>query len=727
MAVADKKRNINRKPNIFAPGRIKKEIRFRVGILYIVFGIVSLSILVQVALIQFGPNSRGLRNLSDDRFYELKPTYASRGNILSCDGRILATDSPLYSVALNFTLPKLTSAYFNGNVGAVSDSLAHLLGQPSSHYRALLEAVWRNVRNRGPQRFEKPFLDNLDKLQVDRIAAMPLFDSLKGAMVVNKKDRRFNPYGRLGAYEIGSRNTMGIEHFYNDYLEGHNGVNRNLRLTQNVWVPVVDPDNRRAVNGCDVVTTIDVDWQDVVENELRRQLSDAGAVCGTAVVMEVETGEIKALSILDNPEVMPSGYSQFYFTTLRNEPGSTFKLMSLMALFEKGGYTIDTEVDCSTARSVMVGRKSVSDTHPVGVATVKRMMAESSNVGFARAVYDAFKGRDSVFTNFIRSTGITEVSDLQLIKGYAPRLPDPSKGYRDGWYKDISLPMLAYGYVVEVTPMHTLMLYNAVANGGKMITPVLVKEIRDNGVTVERFSTRVVNDKICSTHTLNEVRECLEAVVSEGTGKALHNEHFAVAGKTGTAQVAQGGSGYSIAGGGTEYLATFVGYFPADKPKYSCIVAIRTRTSPSNRNIYYGAALAGPVFAKITERVYALETEWRAYIPKRSERIDSTKVKGGSVRQLRTAADRLGIENDIGAGQRGFASADCANELTVDKITVEQGVMPSVVGMGLKDALYLLEKCGLDVRISGKGRVTGQSVAAGQRVAVGQRVDLVLN
>ncbi|HLR46210.1 MAG TPA: penicillin-binding transpeptidase domain-containing protein, partial [Deinococcales bacterium] len=284
---------------------------------------------------------------------------------------------------------------------------------------------------------------------------------------------------------------------------------------------------------------------------------------------------------------------------------------------------------------------------------------------------------------------------------------------------------MSYGYAVEVTPIHTLMLYNAVANDGHMVAPRLVTAVTDNGRTVERFGTETVNRRICSDKTLKLVRRALEGVVEEGTGSMMKNPDFKIAGKTGTAQIAMKNKGYADERGGRDYLATFVGYFPADNPRYSCIVAIKTYHGPGARNSYYGASLAAPAFKAIVERVYALDAEWQTPLTEGGER-SVAPVKGGDIQEIRTAADRLAVATDT-ERRRGWGTVSRdSTHVEVSALTTEAGVMPSVQGMSLKDALYLLESRGLRVRFSGKGRVVSQSVRAGTPIREGDAVTIAL-
>lgn len=537
-----------------------------------------------------------------------------------------------------------------------------------------------------------------------------------------------NPTGPSRPARSASRADSDWKASFDDALSGNNGRNLCVRLVRDIWVPVVSKENIEAKNGRDLLTTIDVDMQDIVESELRKQILDKNATCGTAVIMEVKTGEIRAISNLTRYGSTVRD-DENHAVTMRCEPGSTFKLVSLMALIDEAGYGLDYPVDCTENGRYyyQVGRRKylVQDSHAVGQTDLLGVMEHSSNIGFVKVIDEEYHDSPERFVDFIHSLGIDRQVNMQLNGGLKPIIKDPRRKKETAW-DALSLMKMSYGYAVEVTPIHTLMLYNAVANDGHMVAPRLVTAVMENGHAVERFGTETVNRKICSDKTLRLVRQALEGVVEEGTGSMMKNPNFKIAGKTGTAQIAMKNRGYADERGGRDYLATFVGYFPADNPRYSCIVAIKTYHGPGARNSYYGASLAAPAFKAIVERVYALDAEWHAPLTE-SDVPSVAPVKGGDVQEMRTAAGRLSITTDIARRGQGWATAtqDSAR-VEVTPVQCEEGVMPAVQGMALKDALYLLESRGLRVRVSGKGKVVAQSIRAGTQIREGDAVTITL-
>ncbi|MBR7102009.1 MAG: PASTA domain-containing protein, partial [Tidjanibacter sp.] len=371
---------------------------------------------------------------------------------------------------------------------------------------------------------------------------------------------------------------------------------------------------------------------------------------------------------------------------------------------EQGGFKTTDMVDCGNGYAV-VYKSEINDSHAVGKVTVKEMMEQSSNIGFARSIEKVYRENQTRFTDFIDSLGLNQRASIQQFEGYMPIIKDPRLGHRNDW-NDLTLTKMSYGYALELTPMHTLMLYNAVASGGKMLAPIIVKELRNGDEVVEQYLPEVINPQICSPQVLADVKECLEGVVENGTASLLKNDNYRVAGKTGTAQMVQPHGGYTARDGGRDYLGTLVGYFPAEAPKYTCIVAIKTHHAPGSRNTYYGGALAGPVFKAITDRIYALDNEWRERVTPTSGRGAEVEARVGGESQLALSEQLL----DVRSASYTPATVESKQVIdTAELYTKDWRVMPSVMGMGLRDAIYTLERAGLSVEISGVGEVVEQT------------------
>ncbi len=711
---------------------IKRSIMSRVRVLYAIFAVIAVAIFAMILVTQYGPNGTPLRNRSDRKCYKTIDVPASRGNIYSHDGRILATDSPSYNLSVDFTVLDMDAEEFNALSAALADSLHRTIpGYSKDHFLRRLREIRAKALRGGPgSQNQRLVRDKVNQLQLDRIKTFPIFNKgrLGGGLIYTQDAERYKPYGTLAARTLGKPGEFGLEASFNEFLSGSDGRNLCVRLVRDIWVPVVSKENVEAVNGYDLVTTIDVDMQDIVETELRKQILDKNATCGTAIIMEVETGEIRAISNLTRYGSTVRDDVN-HAITMRCEPGSTFKLVSLMALIDEAGYSLDHPIDCAESGRYyyQVGKRKylVEDSHAVGQTDLRGAMEQSSNIGFVKLVDQEYHDSPERFVDFIQSLGIDRQGNMQLYGGLKPVIKDPRRKKETAW-DAISLMKMSYGYAIELTPIHTLMLYNAVANDGHMVAPRLVTAITENGHTVERFATETVNRKICSDKTLRLVREALEGGVEEGTGSMMKNPNFKIAGKTGTAQIAMKNRGYADERGGRDYLATFAGYFPADNPRYSCIVAIKTYYGPGARNSFYGATLAAPAFKAIANRVYALDAKWQAPLSQSDEPCVAP-VKGGDMQQIRTATNRLSITADIGRRTRGWGTTQRdSTHVEVTALSAEEGVMPSVRGMALKDALYLLESRGLRVHANGKGKVVSQSPRAGTAIREGDPVTVTL-
>ena len=683
------------------PRNIKREIHRRVAFLYLLFGALSVAIIGQIVLTQIGPNGEGLRNLSEVRCYTTREVEGSQGNVYDRHGSLLSTDTRGYRLRLDLHAEALTDELFAAELPALCDSLSAMFGKKPSHYRELLTSTRRRALNKeGKSPYNQPFIPGvLNQREYDRLKSFPLMERKYG-LVVNEAPLRHKVHGSLASYTI----SRGVEREYADVLEATNGVNRFVWLDarKRNSVPIVDPINTPASNGSNIITTIDIELQDVVEAALKRQLEANRANDGTAVVVECSTGEIRAMANLTRHSEGNVQDDFNYALQWQGAPGSTFKGVSLMALVDEAGLSIEKRVNCGTKESVIINGTKVTDTHVVGEksgkTTLKGIFAESSNIGFAKTVTEVYGEEPERWVEYINSIGLDKIRNIQRLKGYGFRgIKHPSSYKQAGGWSRTTLVQTAYGYEMDMTPLQVLMFYNAVANNGQLITPVLVKSIEKDGEILEQFATEVINPAICSPEALAKVRECMEAVVSDKLGTAhrqLSGLPFKVAGKTGTAQVMlakekRGKTAYVDTSGNKEYLATFVGYFPADNPKYTCIVAIKTPKGYGEVKYYTGAGVSLPVFREIAEYIYYHDPEWY---------VEATPVVTPTP------------END-----KPSRAAVC-----------ESGTVPDVVGMGLRDALYELESRGIEVEFEGAGSVKSQSVKAGETIEPYTRVKLTL-
>jgi cell division protein FtsI (penicillin-binding protein 3) len=732
---------------------IKKEIATRVRLLYLIFVLLALAIVGRVLYIQWGPQGDELRKDADSNF-KLDRVDATRGDITTERGDLLATSVQKYYVGMDFRAAGLTKDEFDAGKGGLSAGLARIVGDRSAaSYKAMLQNGWNNRASVRHRRLTSRLVTYGELQQIRTLPLMSL-PANRGGRVIETVTQRVRPYGRLAERTIGKtievRDSMempdadstkrtkiglltekgqsGIEYSYNDQLRGRSGWMLKQRITSTFSIPVPESDlNVEPVNGRDIVTTLDMDFQDVAESMLERQLVRYNAIWGTVVLMEVSTGEIKAIANLTNRGgecVEDNNYAIGQYGL--SEPGSTFKLASLLALLDDG-MSLNDPVEVGNGKMQIPGGKTIRDDHnpEASVVTLKRVFETSSNVGFVKAVAKRFTEtkREQDYIDYMVNLGFDRPISMGMTGEAQPKFhkPTPEERKSGDWHQN-SLVYMSHGYGFEISPMHTLTLYNAVAGGGRMVRPILVKEIKEAGVAVQKFKTEVINPSIAPQRTIRAVREALEGVVDEGTATVLKNPYYKVAAKTGTAQAESYGGG-----AGQQYLATMVGYFPADNPQYSCIVCIRTRYGSGNYNIY-GSSLAGPVFKAVADRVYVTRYDWQEPVNLTLERsILPPAVKGGLEQLVRRAARDMNVplSDKAHRGDWTVTSRDSVR-VVATPLAIDSGVMPQVMGMGLQDALFLLESRGLVVDFSGKGKVVGQFPAAGERVSAGASVNISL-
>lgn len=721
--------------------QIARDILRRVRWLYFLFLLIAVAIMGRIVWIQYGPQGAELREKAKRITFERVAVEAERGDILARDGRILATSVPTYEIRMDFAAAGMADSLFNNNVDSLAYRLSAFFGDKSqAAYRKMLTDARADKTS---NRYKLISPRRVNYLEEREIRSFPLFrlGPNRGGYIKVKVNRRLLPHGTLAERTIGMVNEsglrLGIEGAFDDHLRGTDGSTLMQRVSGSFRIPVADPHNIEPVNGLDVVSTIDVDLQDVAETELKKQLDKLNADWGTVVLMEVSTGEIHAMANITRKSPGTFAEDFNYAIGRRLEPGSTFKLATLITLLDDARMSLDKEIDCENGRA-RVGRRTVVDDHPEGVISLRRVFDVSSNIGFAKAVDEFYGDNPGRFVDQISKMGLGGTLGIE-IPGEQPPLIKHPKAEGSGW-DGTSLVMMSYGYALELTPLHTLSLYNAVANGGRMVRPRLVREIRSYGQPVRKFGTEVINPAICSKQTLAAVSDCLRSVVDEGTGRVLKNPYYDVAAKTGTAQIAFNNGGYTDSRGGRNYLATMVGYFPADNPKYSLIVAIKTYHGPGNRNTYYGASLPGPVFRAIADRVYASNTSWHDPVDQSGGKLAPapSSVKNGRTEALRIVANKITMPFRLTRGGERWlyvdpvpaqpAGEDEAAPVPAYTTTGnDDDTVPSVKGMGLREAMFLLESKGLDVTFSGKGRVTSQSVAEGTQIRRGQTVHLTLS
>jgi len=697
---------------------------WRVGVCYTLIVIFAFCVVSRVVYLQVfeGDEWRGRAQSISKKDITV---YANRGDICAADGRLLASSIPYYELRMDFQAPGLTNTIFKKNVDSLAICLSKFFGDKSrsAYRRQLWDAKFHSKRNRY-------VLINRRKVnynELKKIKTFPLFrlSSNKGGLICLQESKRVQPHINLASRTIGYLlkgngneriGKVGLEGLFENELKGIDGISMMQKMSGK-WLPVNQADPK---DGNDIITTIDVNFQDVAQSALHQQLQKYHADHGTAILMEVETGAIKAIANL-GLDKKSNSYKEIYNYAIgeATEPGSTFKLASMMVLLEDG--YIEPTDSIETGNGVhRFYKDKMRDSHigGYGKISVQQAFEKSSNVGISKLVNQFYKERPRDFINRLYEFRLNKTLELDIKGEGQPRIKYPGE---TGW-SGISLPWMSIGYEVQQTPLQTLSFYNAIANNGKMMKPMFVREIKYHGKVLQHFDEEVLKNSLCSRETLRKVKSMLEGVVLRGTATNLRNSSYSIAGKTGTAQIADKNKGY----GHKVYQASFAGYFPADNPKYSCVVVIN---SPDKKKGFYGNQVAGPVFKTIADKVYAMT--YAMHPPKQDEQMCEIKVPI-SLNGHKDDLDKVFEELDVKIDDREVYS-DWVLTSRQDSIikyknrSINNHLVPNVKGMGLQDALYILENAGLKVKVSGFGSVKKQSLRPGSNFRSGNKIYIELS
>ena len=599
----------------------------------------------------------------------------SRGDIYSADGSILATSIPRYELHWDAIVPSET--VFNLNKKVLADSLELIMDRSSDEILKTIEKV----------RFNKNrywlVAKNLSYSEYIRYKTFPIFNksSYRGGLIAEQQIVREHPLGKIAertiGYEKKDKNgkfiTVGLEGAFSQYLRGNSGLRLKQKIANGQWKPISDSNEKEPTEGYDLHTTLDVNIQDIAHNALLTQLEQFEAEHGTVVVMEVKTGAIKAIANLGRTQEGKYFEKLNYAVGESHEPGSTFKLMGMIAALEDKVIDIDTPIETGNGKMTFFGKYKVTDSKRGGHGTISaaRAFEVSSNVGLVKIVYDHYKSTPKQFVDRLYNMGLNKPLGLPITGEGLPKIPYPSDADWDG----LDLPWMAYGYGISLTPLQTLTFYNAIANGGEMVKPRFINEISNFGnMPTKVFSKQILNPSICSSETLTKVQDMMFNVVDKkwGTAHRIKDPMISMAGKTGTCQL-------DYTTDKMEYIASFVGYFPAKKPKYSCIVVIHR---PNKSKGYYGAIVAAPVFKKIAKKIY-------------NDIPIKVTIKPSDLKKL---------ENNL-----------------------KNDTIPNVVGMSKEGAKLLLQAIGLKIILKGEGNVKRQSIDPGIKVGISQMIILELS
>ncbi|WP_194776539.1 penicillin-binding protein [Pararhodonellum marinum] len=686
---------------------IKRSILVRVRMAFLVVAIFAGLIFYKITHVQLVDGDKW-REMSQNINLQYRKVSATRGNIYSGDGSLLATSLPFYRVVMD---PSIAS---ENSYKAGLDSLSVLL---ANFYKDKSASAYKRTINDARLNGKQYLILNRQQIgyqEKQKMSTWPIFREgrSRGGVIFEKVEKRYRPFQNLAGRTVGFLNEdkygAGLEYSFNDYLEGRNGEALFQKIAGGSWKPVHDAEDIKPEDGFDIITTIDVNIQDVAESALLRQLINKDAEFGSVIVMEVATGHIKAIANLQKNKTS-YGYGEYYNYGIGEqgltEPGSTFKLISMMALLEEGKVNLKDSIDTGKGAFKFYDR-TMRDAKNGGFGkiTVREAFEKSSNVAISRLVEENFGVNPSKFLSYVEKAGIHQPMEFQLKGEGVPYFKKPGA---KNWY-GTTLPWMSIGYELKITPLHTLMVYNAIANNGTMVKPMIVQRI-SRATKVEReFKPEVVSRKIASDQTIKQLQELLEGVVTQGTASNIRDEDYLIAGKTGTAQKLINGR-YT-----QKYYTSFAGYFPADKPKYSAIVIV---DSPKGFNAY-GGDISAPVFKEIADKIYAQDLKLNPKVNQQvilaeMEQTEFPFIQAGKVDELQLICNQFGISNHYGGGEDWVKSTVANRSISWKENKVEAPTVPDVQGMTLRDALYILENKGLRVTYSGKGRVKRQSIGAG--------------
>jgi len=706
---------------------IHKKIMLRYYFIILIMVLVGVAIVFKAGVIMFAERQYW-KDVADRFIKENVTVRPNRGNIISSDGQLMASSLPEYKIYMDFKAGGIhKDTLLTKYLDSICDGLHQIFPDKS-------KLEFKNHILKGRKKGSRNYLlypKRISYIQYKEAKSLPVFNMSKyqGGFHEQAFNQRKKPFGSLAMRTLGDMYSditlgakNGLELQYDSILKGKEGITHRQKV-MNKYLNIVDIP---PVDGCDIITTIDVGMQDIAEKALVDKLKEINGTVGVAILMEVATGDVKA--IVNMTKCNDGIYREIRNNAVSDmmEPGSTFKTASIMVALEDGYITPDQNVDTGNGVYMMHGRPMKDHNWHrggYGVINTTQVLMYSSNIGVSRLVDENYHKNPEKFVEGLYKLGIATPLNLD-IPGAAkkPNIRMPNK---NNWSKT-ALAWMSIGYETQVPPMNTLAFYNAIANNGKMVKPRFVKSIMKDGEVIEDIPVEVLNPAIASPKTIEQIQMILEKVVSEGLGKKAGSKQFHVSGKTGTAQVAQGGVYKS---GTMRYLVSFCGYFPSEAPKYSCIVAIQKSGLPAS-----GGLMAGSVFSEIAERVFAKHLAKDLKEAKDSTAILTPDVKHGDLVATNYILDKIDIQTvspnikkDGDSPIWGRITHNPNTNIALSPVDINTKKIPNVVGMGAKDAVYLLESLGLRVQITGTGKVKSQSTPAGSTLHKGKTIQLRLN
>lgn len=703
----------------------KKSMRLRYFGIILFLGFLGACIIVRAGFIMFAERQYW-QDVADRFVRENVRVKPNRGNIISSDGKLMASSLPEYRIYMDFKAGGMEKdTMLMNHLNEICEGLHKIFPDKSASWFKLHLKKGRKKKSRYYPIYPK----RISYIQYKEAKRLPVFrlSKYKSGFLELAYNQRKKPFGSLAARTLGDLYAdtaqgakNGIELAFDSILRGREGITHRQKV-MNKYLSIVDIP---PIDGCDLISTIDVGMQDICEKALTDKLKELNASEGVAVLMEVATGEVRAIVNMTKAE--DGNYYEMKNNAISNmlEPGSTFKTASIMVALEDGKITPEDGIDTGNGVKKMHGQ-FMRDWNwgrgGYGYLTVTQIMEVSSNVGTSSIIDKYYGSNPQKFVDGLKRMSIDQPLHLQIAGEGKPNI----KGPNERIFSKTTLPWMSIGYETQIPPMNILTFYNAIANNGVMVRPKFVKAVLKDGEVVKEYPTEIINPKICSERTLKQIQEILYKVVHEGLASPAGSKQFSVSGKTGTALVSQGKSGYKS--GHVNYLVSFCGYFPSEAPKYSCIVSIQKPGAPAS-----GGLMAGSVFGKIAERVYAKNLRLDIKNAIDSNSVVIPDVKAGEMMEAREVLEDLDIQTEskfmVKKGKEIWGYAQIApKEVVLQEKENLSNHVPNVIGMGAKDAVYLLESKGLKVALSGIGKVKRQSLPQGTTIRKGQTISIHLN
>ncbi len=701
----------------------KKDILWRVYLIYFIVCLFGVAIISKICFIQFaeGDKWRAQAESFSTKYIDIE---AVRGNIYDANGSLLATSLPYFEAGMDVNTDAISKDFFYDNVDSLSFCLANLFKDKTQreYKRALTKARKEGDRWVVLQR-------DVSYTDLQKMKKFPILRKGKnrGGFIYLQTNKRERPFQSLAARTIGKLNdngtgkSYGLELACDSILLGKSGHRLMQKIAGNVWRPINDDNEIDPEDGNDIVSTIDINVQDVAENSLMNSLKKHGADHGCLILMEIKTGEVKAIANLKKGKDSSYVENLNYAVGVATVPGSTIKLASMIALMEDYNMKLDELVDIGDGTCYYSNRK-VSDAERPEKSNLSALevFEHSSNVGVTKLVTRYYAKDPQKFIDRLYKMNLNSPLNIDIPGEAVPYF----KNTNDKTWSQISLQWISHGYESRITPLQILNFYSAVVNNGKMMRPMFVKEIRNRGKAIKTFEPQVINPSICSQASVDKAKKMMEAVVLNGTGKGLKGSSYQIAGKTGTAQM-------GLVNGKMTYQASFVGYFPADNPKYACIVVV---SAPSG-DLYYGGSVAGPVFKDVADKVYSTSLEIHKEInsvqPKYAVR--APMVKDGNKLEIQNVLSALQVKNVMNNSNGEWVSTSTMDSSSVNfsskniEETLKRGIVPDLVGMTARDILFLLENNNyMHVKLVGSGAVSSQSLTPGTTYTKGTKIELTL-